>query len=476
MNNQKSIQMNSQPNFNGMNINMIRKNFSNQNSFDIRKLNSNSLRTNAKLSFNNKQNKNNQNINNQNMINQNISNQNLNYQNMNNQNMNNQNMNNQNMNNQNLSQNNNNIMNNMFNSKSFSDNIKNKNQNNFKRNFNSNNNNLNTIIESEENIELNVCQEHNKKCEYYCIQCDNNYCSNCLLFFSNAVSKHQGHSILQLSQLENNPDLQNALNEYKKIPQSKKALEKYIGLCHLKLKENEIKKREIINFINSIKESYIKKLDESTNELKNISNGLMPKKEEIENRIVSIPNGFNNIINSNDYAQGTVISNELKKLNNFDANKENEIKEKSKVNPRLFIESFESDVIQFPLPNNGHYEEGHEFYNQQLNCIPNCLSMLNIKYLGNKIYITFTINIAAPLNDPKYPTFYSYITFSNKNYGLEYMNLANQNIPNNQNNMNIRQQINAAELDAQQFFSLFGDDDQKIRIKLYITKVHYELS
>jgi hypothetical protein len=361
----------------------------------------------------------------------------------------------------------------MFNAKSFSNNIRNNNQKNFKRNYN--NNNLNTIIESDENIELKVCQVHKKKCEYYCIQCDNNYCSDCLLFFNNSVSIHQGHSILQLSQLENNPDLQNALNEYKKIPQSKKALEKYIGLCNLKLKENEIKKREIINFINSIKESYIKKLDETTNELKNISNELIPKKEEIEYRIASIPNGFNNIINSNDYAQGTVISNELKKLNKFDGNKENEIKEKSKVNPRLFIESFESDVIEFSLPNNRQFNEGNEIYQQQLNIIQNYPSMLNIKYLANKIYISFIINISLPLNHPKYPTFYAYITFSNQNYGLEYMSLTNQNIPNSQNNSNIRQQMNLAELDAQQFFSLFGED-QKIRMKLYIVKIHYESS
>jgi hypothetical protein len=459
--------MNSHSNFNGMSINMMRNDFSNQKtSFNIGMLNSNSLKPNTRLSFNNMNNK-------QNMNNQNMNNQNINNQNMNNQNMNNQNMNNQNINNQNLIQNNNNIMNKRFNANSLNNNIRNNNQNNFKRNFN-NNNNLNTIIELEEN-ELNVCQQHKKKCEYYCIQCDNNYCSDCLLFFNNAVSIHQGHSILQLSQLENNPDLQNALKEYKKIPQSKKALEKYIGLCNLKLKENEIKKREIINFINSIKESYIKKLDETTNELKNISNGLIPKKEEIEYRIASIPNGFNNIINSNDYAQGTVISNELKKLNKFDGNKENEIKEKSKVNPRLFIESFESDAIEFSLPNNRQFNEGNEIYQQQLNIIQNYPSMLNIKYLANKIYISFIINISLPLNHPKYPTFYAYITFSNQNYGLEYMSLTNQNIPNSQNNSNIRQQMNLAELDAQQFFSLFGED-QKIRMKLYIVKIHYESS
>jgi hypothetical protein len=363
----------------------------------------------------------------------------------------------------------------MFNTKSMNNNnIRNNNQNNFKINYN-NNNNLNPIMESEENIELNTCQKHKRKCEYYCIQCDNYYCSDCLVFFNNDVTIHKGHAILQMSHLENNPDLQNALNEYKKIPQSKKALEKYIGLCNLKLRENEIKKREIVNFINSIKESYIKKLDETTNELKNISNGLIPRKEEIEYRIASIPNGFNNIINSNDYAQGTVISNELKKLNAFDDNKENEIKEKSKVNPRLFIESFESDYLEFSLPNNGQFNEGYEIYKQNLNIIPNYTSTLNLKFLANKIYISFIINISLPLNDPKYPTFYAYITFSNKNYGLEYMSLINQNIPNSQNNRNIRQQINLAELDAQQFLSLFGED-QKIRMKLYISKVHYELS
>jgi len=288
MNNMNSM---NQMSFNSMNNN----NFPNQNSFNIGMFNYKSLNNNFNNNSKMMNNKNNQNMNNQSLQHNNI--------------------------------NNINNMNNMFNSKSLNyNNIRNNNnQHNFQRNYNNNNNNnLNTIIE-EENPEEKICQKHKNRIGHYCIQCDKYYCSECLIMRGEEEGKHNGHSFLQLSKLENNPDLQNALKEYKKIPQSKKDLENYIGLCNLKLRENEIKKREIVNFINAIKESYIKKLDETTNELKNISNSLIPKKEEIEYRIASIPNGFNNIINSNDYAQGTVIKNELKKLNTFDPNIENSI-------------------------------------------------------------------------------------------------------------------------------------------------------
>ena len=244
-----------------------------------------------------------------------------------------------------------------------------------------------------------------------------------------------------MSQLENNPGLQNAVNEYKKIPQVKKALEKCFGLCNLKLKVNEIKKRKIVNFINSIKEFYIKKLDESINELKNILNELISKKELIEFKEPTILDFFNKridrFLNNNAHSQGNYITNEIKKINTFVENKENEIKEKLRFNPKLFIESFESDYIEFSLPDARQLNEGDEIYKQQLNIIPNYPSIINLKLLENKIYISFSMDINLPLNNPKYPEFYAYITFNNKNYGLEYMSLSNNNF---KNNGNVRQQ------------------------------------
>ena len=73
MNNQNSSnQINSQSNFNGMNINMIRNDFPNQKpSFNNEILNPNLLESSTILNFNNI--KNNQNMNNQNMNNQSLS-------------------------------------------------------------------------------------------------------------------------------------------------------------------------------------------------------------------------------------------------------------------------------------------------------------------------------------------------------------------------------------------------------------------
>jgi len=180
----------------------------------------------------------------------------------------------------------------------------------------------------------------------------------------------------------------------------------------------------------------------------------------------------NNIMNYNVYSQGNFISSELKKINTFDEIKEDEIKEKLKFNPKLFIESFESDYIEFSLPNIGQLNEGNVIYNQQLNFIPNNQSNINLKYLKNKIYISFSMDINLPLSDPKYPKFYDYITFNNKNYGLEYISFSNNNY---KNSIKGKQQFKFIKLDIQQFFYLAGDN-KKIRMKIYIAKDNHELS
>ena len=81
------------------------------------------------------------------------------------------------------------------------------------------------------------------------------------------------------------------------------------------------------------------------------------------------------------------------------------------------------------------------------------------------------MDINLPLNDPKYPKFYSYITLNNKNYGLEYISLSNKNFKNSRN---VGKQIKFAKLDPQQFLYL-AREDQKFRMKIYIAKSHCEL-
>ena len=69
------------------------------------------------------------------------------------------------------------------------------------------------------------------------------------------------------------------MNEYKKLSVTKNSLDNLVGLSNLKIRENEIKKCEIINFMNLITEEYLKKIDKYSKELNNIMNDLKKKKE-----------------------------------------------------------------------------------------------------------------------------------------------------------------------------------------------------
>ena len=335
---------------------------------------------------------------------------------------------------------------------------------------------INNNDEKEEKNEQKICQTHGNKIDYYCVQCDKYFCSNCLVFFGQEVKKHQNHLILQVAQM-NDLGILEAVNEYKKLPETKNTIEHFIGLCNLKLKENKIKRCEFEDNINIVKNLYIKKLEDSTKDLENILNNLKNQKDRIDGSIGSIPNGFNNIVNSNDHAQGDVMTQELKKLNKIDKYMEVEIKEKSKMKPKLFIENYETDFIEIKIPYGGQYNEGAEIFNQKLNIIPNNLCKLNITYLQNQVYISLSIDINLPLNSPEYPKFYSYVILRNQKYGLEFRNLSNQVFPQDfirgNSGKSLAQQINNIDFDFQQFIYLSGEE-KIIKMKIFITKVYFK--
>ena len=351
--------------------------------------------------------------------------------------------------------------------------------NNQNKNDQSSNPNNNMNVEGQNNKAQNkdICPIHNNKIDYYCVQCDKYFCSNCLVFFGEETKKHENHLIVPLSKM-NNLSLQEAVEEYKKLPVTKNILDNYIGLCKVKLRENQIKQAQIANFINLIRDLYIGKIEENSNELNSFLKKLANQKDQVENKIVSVPNGFNNIISSNDYAQGHIVSEDLKKINKIESNIEFEIKEKSKVNPKLFLDNYETDYIEFPLPFSGQYNEGLEVFKKNLNIMPGFPSTILLQYLQNQIMISFSVDIDLPLNDPRYPKFYTYITFKNGKEGLEFMNLSNQSFPQDfpmqgYNQKKTRQQVNSISFEANQFINL-GGKDKIIRMKLFIMKYHYE--
>ena len=345
---------------------------------------------------------------------------------------------------------------------------------NIMKNINKNTQSLNPNNKTQNR---DICPIHNNKIEYYCVQCDKYFCSNCLVFFGEETKKHKNHLIIPASKI-NNLSLQEPVKEFKKLYDTKNIIDNYIGLCKEKLKENQVKQGEIANFMNFIRDIYIKEIEKNSQEIKLLLNNLTNLREQIENKIVSIPNGFNNIINSNDCVQGHILSEDLKKINQIDTNIEYYIKEKSKVNPKLFLSNYESDYLEFCLPFNGQYYEGYEFFKKRLNIIPGFPSTILLKYLQNKIFISFSVDIALSLNDPKYPKFFTYVTFKSGKDRFEFINLSNQSFPQDyplqgSNQRQIRQQMNSFSFEPTQLISL-GENGKIIKMKIFVIKYFYE--
>ena len=329
-------------------------------------------------------------------------------------------------------------------------------------------NKINIINEiNEENIKEEKCNEHGYKIDYYCIQCDKYFCSQCLIFFGKEINKHQNHFILTIEKI-NDLDLADAINEYRKLPANKNKLEHLIGLSNMKIKENEIQKFEMIKLMNSIKSSYINKIEENTNIINEHHNNI----KKINNQIPLFLNNLNNMVNGNqNYIQSPEFMQQLKYMNNYGKNIEIDILEKSKISPKLCLENYQTDYVDLDL-GKLQFQENEDILNYTFKIIPGYPFKLIFKYLANKVIMDFIININDQLNSPTFPIFHNYIIFKNQKYGLEFINMPKKDIPG-QNIINSIEQTNEIELDFQKFLFLCRDDN-KITIKIIIIKEFYK--
>ena len=318
--------------------------------------------------------------------------------------------------------------------------IKNKSFNNLINNDNNvafNNNNLPTIVsESNENSELfekeenELCPEHGDKINYYCLQCDKYFCGQCLIYFGKEAHKHDNHFIVNVDKI-NDLGVNEAINEYKKLPQTKSKLEDLIGQCNLKLRENEIKKKSFIKYCDLIKDSIINKIVSDSNDYKKALNIVKDSK--------------NNFRNFPPFLSQSIISNSSK----------------------LSMENYQTNFIEKEInhPQGGQYNNNEELMKLNLNIIPDYPCDLFIKFIQNKISISImTIS-------KKYEEIYSYIIFKNKQYGLEFMHLSERKIDDRTlANEEKVIQTNTIELPYEKFLYLFNEEN-KLNLKLYITKI-----
>ena len=356
----------------------------------------------------------------------------------------------------------------------FINNIDNKEHRNKKEEIN---NDLNEITEVNENSlisdnnENDICPKHKYKFEYYCIQCTNYYCSQCFIFFNKEANKHENHIVVPISKMDN-LRINDAINEYKKLTVTKNKINDLIGLCNLKEREKQIKKFEIINYFDALKKLFIQKMDEESSEFKALLDDSIQQKINIENKINVIPSQIfkfselnNNDDNHNKIELKKKLFDDLKEVNDIEPALEQKIIQKSKESPKLFVENYDTDFMEFSFPQELH--EGDEFINCPITIIHDFPCKLVFKYLNHEIYISFIVNVSSQINN--YPNFDVCIIIKNKNFGLEFINFNIKKFPQNES----KEIIICDNLDLEKFLYLCSDD-KKLILKAYIVKTFYK--
>ena len=321
-------------------------------------------------------------------------------------------------------------------------------------------------IEKEEKIKKK-CQSHpDKIIEYYCFQCKEYLCTKCLLILNQSVIiKHHEHTILPIVEFKKY-NIKEAIDEYNKLYNSKKDIDSLLSECNLRIKKLTTKKEIALKNIEEAKKQFESNIIQKINILKDISTTLENKKDSIENSIDSVPNSFSNLISQKDYNQGKQICKELKKLN---AQLISIDDIKKKIEPKknnICFETFESDMIDISLPQNGQYLEELKIYDNEIKICPEHKSQFKIDLLGGNFIFTLMIDIGNEYYEKYHPMFRGYFMVINTENRFEYANLIGSVYANGT-------QILTVELEYNNFIKIVGEK-AKFKLICCVDKVYYK--
>ena len=183
----------------------------------------------------------------------------------------------------------------------------------------------------EVNDKSNICKKHNSKFEFYCIQCDNYYCSNCLVFFGDEVKKHKDHYILQIEKMKE-------LASKFKSEDNKKYIEQIEDLKKQLLEEKENNNRL---------KTENKRLEKMINSLKQENIDINKK---LEKEIIKLKSNMNQLENELDRKNNT-IQDYILEINSLKENKNQitSIKPGEKIFPVLFITQGNHDIFNYAM-------------------------------------------------------------------------------------------------------------------------------
>ena len=341
----------------------------------------------------------------------------------------------------------------------FISNIENPNPNNNIKNNNE------EILPYEENKNKDLCPEHNKFLEHYCIQCNAKCCDGCLIFFNDDAKKHQNHTIIPLDELKTY-DIEEAVKEYNKLKDTNNNIDNLLILCGMKVKEIEIDQSTCDKLIDDIKRALKERLSKKAAPLKQILNDLKNKKSIIESSLNSVPNSFQNIVSRKDYSQGKKICEELQKLNAINPSKE-KIEKESNYTKNLIIEKFETGFFEFYLPEDPNFLEGQELISKDLEEIKDNKCKFEMKYLGRNLVMVLTMKVSKEELEIHSPKFYAHAIIQYKNK-CEYSDAEFTGEVYYDET-----QVRTVDLVIDTLLS-YRDINDKIKFKLLITKIYFK--
>ena len=337
----------------------------------------------------------------------------------------------------------------------------------------------NEVNETEEDeLDENICQEHGENISYYCIQCDKYFCSKCLVFFGAEQQKHKNHYIVPASKI-NDLGVTQAIKEYKKLGETKEKIKNVIGLINMIKKEKDIKKYEILNTLDLIREYNKIKMDEELKKYQDIISYVKTEKNNIEQQSKSLPNELSYILDQNDINKANEINNKIISLNNkIPPQMYLQLQEQGYQSQNIYIENFQTDFIQKRLNINEELNNNCEIINIPISLIPHHSANFSINYSNGIFRINFIVSVNDDINSAKYPIYNTYIIFRGMGYSMEFITLKNEFFEKkrkkeNLNGLNRREQINTVNIEKDKFLYLC-DNQYQIQFKICVVKLSFK--
>ena len=337
----------------------------------------------------------------------------------------------------------------------------------------------NEVNETEEDeLDENICQEHGENISYYCIQCDKYFCSKCLVFFGAEQQKHKNHYIVPASKI-NDLGVSQAIKEYKKLGETKEKIKNVIGLINMIKKEKDIKKYEILNTLDLIREYNKIKMDEELKKYQDIISYVKTEKNNIEQQSKSLPNELSIILDQNDINKANEINNKIISLNNkIPPQMYLQLQEQGYQSQNIYIENFQTDFIQKRLNINEELNDNCEIINIPISLIPHHSANFSINYSNGIFRINFIVSVNDDINSAKYPIYNTYIIFRGMGYSMEFITLKNEFFEKkrkkeNLNGLNRREQINTVNIEKDKFLYLC-DNQYQIQFKICVVKLSFK--